>query len=332
MSRIVTISSVTANTPVDIYYCSGATCVFVSTVSTFPYTFVVPSPYSEASFTIEIRDTQGCIVDDPISLTPTPTPRVTSTNTPTPTFTPTQTTTPSQTTTPTQTPTKTPSQTPTNTPTPTKLSTVVLHLFAATCTSPVSSLGLYTYQVDADLLPVIGVTLYQTVAGGLLFNPYNGGNNFHILQFGTTLYQVQISPAGQIVSFISCVPITPTPSITQTQTPTTTITPTTTTTQTPTTSQTPTVTQTPTKTSTPEPTPTSTPNYSYYNATQFLNCVQNSSPGAFVLRVPPLLDSGTWWCGDDGYQYQFDTNASGPSFDVTAVANALPSSCYNLPC
>ena len=209
MSRIVTISSVTANTPVDIYYCSGATCVFVSTVSTFPYTFVVPSPYSEASFTIEIRDTQGCIDSEVIALTPTPTPNVTPTLTASPTLTPTQTTTPSQTTTQTQTPTKTPSQTPTNTPTPTKPSSVVLHLFAATCTSSVGITGLYTYQVDADSIPVIGVTVYQTVAGGTLFNPFNGGNNFHILEFGSTLYQVQISPAVQIVSFISCVPVTP---------------------------------------------------------------------------------------------------------------------------
>ena len=332
MSQTVTISSVTANTPVEIYYCSGATCVYVSTVATFPYTFIVPSPYSESSFTIKLIDTQGCIIDDAISITPTPTPRVTSTQTPTPTFTPTQTTTPSQTITQTQTPTNTPSQTPTNTPTPTKPSTVVLHLFAATCTSPVGSTGLYTYQVDADLIPVIGVTLYQTVAGGNLFNPFNGGNNFYILQFGGTLYQVQINAQGQIVSYSSCVPETPTPTVTQTQTPTITITPTTTTTQTPTVSQTPTITQTPTKTSTPEPTPSSTPNYTYYNATQFLNCIQNSSPGAFVLRVPPTLDSGMWWCGDDGFQYQFDTNTSGPVYDVTAVANALPSSCYNLPC
>jgi hypothetical protein len=332
MSQTVTISSVTANTPVEIYYCSGATCVYVSTVATFPYTFIVPSPYSESSFTIKLIDTQGCIIDDAISITPTPTPRVSPSQTPTPTFTPTQTTTPTQTITQTQTPTQTPSQTPTNTPTPTKPSTVVLHLFAATCTSPVSSTGLYTYQVDADLLPVIGVTVYQTVAGGTLFNPFNGGNNFHILQFGGTLYQVQISPSGQIVSFISCVPVTPTPSITQTQTPTTTITPTTTTTPTPTVSQTPTNTQTPTKTSTPEPTPTSTPNYSFYFATQYLNCAQNSAVGAYTIRVSPELDSGQWFCGDDGYQYQFASNTVGPSYDVTAVANALPSSCYNLPC
>ncbi len=230
MSQTVTISSVTANTPVEIYYCSGATCVYVSTVATFPYTFIVPSPYSESSFTIKLIDTQGCIIDDAISITPTPTPRVTSTQTPTPTFTPTQTTTPSQTITQTQTPTNTPSQTPTNTPTPTKPSVVVLHLFADTCNSALNTNGLYTYASEANLIPVIGVIMYQTVAGGSLFNPFNGGNNFYILQFGGTLYQVQINSQGQIVSYISCVPETPTPTQTQTQTPTNTITPTTTTT------------------------------------------------------------------------------------------------------
>ena len=248
MSQTVTISSVTANTPVEIYYCSGATCVYVSTVATFPYTFIVPSPYSESSFTIKLIDTQGCVIDDAISITPTPTPRVSPSQTPTPTFTPTQTTTPTQTITQTQTPTQTPSQTPTNTPTPTKPSTVVLHLFADTCTSSVSSTGLYTYQVDADLIPVIGVTVYQTVAGGLLFNPFNGGNNFHILQFGGTLYQVQINAQGQIVSYLSCVPVTPTQTQTQTQTPTNTLTPTTTITPTPSVSQTPTYTPTPSNT------------------------------------------------------------------------------------
>ena len=125
---------------------------------------------------------------------------------------------------------------------------------------------------------------------------------------------------------------------TNTQTPTNTITPTNTPTQTPTNTntQTPTNTETPTQTPTPsltaEPTPTPTPNYSYYNATQYLNCVQNSSLGAFVLRVPQDLDSGTWWCGDDGYQYTFDSNASGPSYDVTATSNATPSACANLSC
>jgi hypothetical protein len=237
--------------------------VFVSTVATFPYQFVVPAPYSESSFVIKIIDTQGCIDGDVIALTPTPTPNVTPTITASPTFTPTQTTTPSQTTTQTQTPTQTITQTPTNTPTPTKVADVVLHLLAASCSSPLGSTGYYTYISEANLIPVVGVTVYQTLLNGILYNPFNGGNNFHILQFGTTLYQVQISPAGQIVSYTSCVPVTPSTTQTPTQTPTNTITPTTTITPTPTNSQTPTNTQTPTFTPTqsptPEPTPSNTP-------------------------------------------------------------------------
>jgi len=233
----------------------SASCVFVSTVSTFPYQFVVPSPYSESSFVIKIIDTQGCEVDDGIAITPTPTPNVTPTITASPTFTPTQTTTPSQTTTQTQTPTQTITQTPTNTPTPTRAADAVLHLLAASCSSPLGSTGYYTYISEANLIPVVGVTVYQTLLNGVLYSPFNGGNNLHVLQFGSTLYQVQINPQGQIVSFTSCVPITPSTTQTPTQTPTNTFTPTTTITPTPTLSQTPTNTQTPTKTPTPEPTP-----------------------------------------------------------------------------
>ena len=54
MSQEVTISSVTANTPVDIYYCDSmsASCIYVATVATFPYTFEVPDSYSDENFII----------------------------------------------------------------------------------------------------------------------------------------------------------------------------------------------------------------------------------------------------------------------------------------
>jgi len=40
----ITISSVTANTPVDIYVCEldGSNCAYISTVSTFPFVFSAP--------------------------------------------------------------------------------------------------------------------------------------------------------------------------------------------------------------------------------------------------------------------------------------------------
>ena len=56
MSQQVTITSVTANTPVDIYYCDSfsASCVYVATVSTFPFVFYVPDPYDTTDFVVKI--------------------------------------------------------------------------------------------------------------------------------------------------------------------------------------------------------------------------------------------------------------------------------------
>jgi hypothetical protein len=93
MSQLVTIQSVTANTPVNIYYCNsgGGDCQFVATVATFPFSFDVPPPYSESTIIIKIEDTQGCIDDHSLEISPTPTPNVTAspTMTPTPSLSPT---------------------------------------------------------------------------------------------------------------------------------------------------------------------------------------------------------------------------------------------------
>ena len=107
MSLEFTITSVTANTPVDIYYCDNACVsqVYVATVSTFPFTFNIPDPYDNADFIVIIDDTQGCVYSQEVYVTPTPTPSFTPTNTVTPTMT--------------ATPPNTPSFTPTNTPTTT---------------------------------------------------------------------------------------------------------------------------------------------------------------------------------------------------------------------
>lgn len=116
----VTIPSVTANTPVDIYYCNFLldSCVYVATVSTFPYTFVVPQSYVGQGLYIKIIDTNGCIVSD---VTPTPTPSITPSITPSKSMTPTPGLSPSATPTVTPTKTETPTPTPTisNTPPPT---------------------------------------------------------------------------------------------------------------------------------------------------------------------------------------------------------------------
>ncbi len=410
MSELITITNITANTPVDIYYCdsTSGSCVFVSTVATFPYQFSVPPPYDESNILIKIIDTQGCVYGEFVPITPTPTPSITASNTPTPTNTVTPTTTTTSTSTQTPTTTTTPTNSPTNTPTPSTTPAIVGHNYglngftssdsAANCLSgpcfdTPSLAQIYTYISQAYDVPVIGAIVYQYSFGGVLYGPYNGNNLWILTTWITGTYAIQISSDGVILDFIVCeiyptqtptitptststpnststptptntetptqtptntetptqTPTnteTPTPSVTenltptatetQTQTPTNTQTPTQTPTNTQTPTQTPTNTQTPTQTPTitPEPTPTSTPNYSYYNATQYLNCVQNSAPGAFVLRVPQDIDSGTWWCGDDGFQYQFDSNISPdpPSYDVTATSNATPSACLNLSC
>jgi len=58
-----TITSVTANTPVDIYTClSGGTgCEYITTVSTFPFSFDVPSGVTTGSvYVIKLIDQAGC--------------------------------------------------------------------------------------------------------------------------------------------------------------------------------------------------------------------------------------------------------------------------------
>jgi len=130
MSQQVTITSVTANTPVDIFYCnsSSGSCVSVATVSVFPYTFTVPPPYDETNIVIKIEDNNGCVDGEVIFITPTPTPSITASPTLTPTQTPT--TTQTQTNTPTVSPTQTstPTTTPTFTPTPSVTPVFSLHL------------------------------------------------------------------------------------------------------------------------------------------------------------------------------------------------------------
>jgi hypothetical protein len=214
MSQEVTISSVTANTPVDIYYCDSmsASCIYVATVATFPYTFEVPNSYSDENFIIKIVDTQGCEIGDTVLITPTMTP--TNTNTPTPTNTNTPTRTPTITPTKSVTPTKTttPTITPTITSTPTATPVIASHAIgntlsvtsANTCNDTVTIVNYYTYLSQANLVPVNGAVVYQTNVGGTLYNPYNGNNRYLKMGFGSSYYVVQINSSGTIISFEIC--------------------------------------------------------------------------------------------------------------------------------
>ena len=214
MSQQVTISSVTANTPVDIYYCDSmsASCVYVATVSTFPYTFDVLDPYDDTNFVIKIVDTQSCEIGQVILVTPTQTPTNTATPTPTITVTPTNTSTNTPTPSITATNTLTPSLTPTNTSTPTATPVIASHAIgnnlsvssANTCSDTVTIVNYYTYISQANLTPVNGAIVYQTNVGGTLYNPFNGGNRYILMGFGSDYYIVQINASGSIVNFEIC--------------------------------------------------------------------------------------------------------------------------------
>lgn len=160
MPQTIEITSWTANTPVNLYYCDydGTGCVLVGTYDSVPFDFVVPSPISEGNYIIKIIDNALCEVTKTIvnvTLTPTvtptitPTPNVTPTNTGTPGVTPTQTETQTQTPTVTiglsPTPTTTTTQTPTQTNTPSETGVVLFDLYLAneydcgTCTVSASN-------------------------------------------------------------------------------------------------------------------------------------------------------------------------------------------------
>lgn len=214
MPQEITISSVTANTPVEIYYCdaTSGSCVYVATVAVFPFVFDVPSPVSDTDFLIKIVDTQGCVDGDFIYITPTPTPSITPTNTVTPTVTNTSTVTPTSTTTNTPTPTTTLTTTPTNTPTPSVTPVVASHIIGQNlhslsgnaCADITTVVSYYTYIAQANTVPVIGVKVYTTLVSGVLYNPFNGNNKFLQMNFGGNTYAVQINNLGEIVSFGAC--------------------------------------------------------------------------------------------------------------------------------
>jgi hypothetical protein len=214
MSQEVTISSVTANTPVDIYYCDSmsASCVYVATVATFPYTFDVLDPYDNGDFVIKIVDTQGCEIGHIIEVTPTPTPTNTVTPTPTQTVTPTITSTITPTPSVTPTNTITPTITPTITSTPTATPVVAYHAIGNnlsitsgnTCNDTMTIVNYYTYISQANLTPVIGATVYQTLVNGVLYNPFNGGNNYIKMGFGVNFYVVQVNSGGSIINYVLC--------------------------------------------------------------------------------------------------------------------------------
>jgi len=216
MSQIITISAVTANTPVSIYYCDSmsANCQTVTlSADTFPYTFTVPNSASTTDFIIKIVDINNCEIGEPVYITPTPT----SSQTPTPTQTPTQTVTSTSTTTPTPTVTPTntttPTITPTTTPTPTPTPVISIHYIGKrfydnsgdTCSDLTTITPYYTYISECNTIPILGSTIYELTINGVLYNPINGGNNYIKMSFGNDYYSIKIDENGIIIDFNYCV-------------------------------------------------------------------------------------------------------------------------------
>ena len=241
--------------------------------------------------------------------TQTPTPSITSSQTPS--VTPTNTSTPTQTSTQTQTPTQTPSptQTPFNVNWTLSLSSSTI---TGLCSLPISTT--YYSQLASGSSPNLGEKMYYDAQ---LTQPVSAG--WYAWRFDSTRVDAfQTNSSGTFIQRIinyepSYCGVSPTPSNTMTQTPTPSVT----------------HTATPTNTITPTITPTKTGDTFYY-ATEYLNCVQNSSPGAFILAVPPNLVGYSWYCDGDNYQYQITGAATGPTSDRYAVSGAF--SCGTLGC
>jgi hypothetical protein len=307
----VTINGITGESPFNIYVCqsNGTGCFYVTTTSTFPYSFEIPPPYdTSTSYLVKAIDNTGCSITGS-TFVPSPSPTVTPTNTqtttPTLTFelTPTQspTTTPTQTETPTQTLTETPTPTVTETPTETPTPTVTETLTQ----TPTQS------QTPAET-PTPTVTETPTQTATQTQTPTETAT--------PTVTETPTQTATQTPT--PTVTETPTQTATQTQTPTETATPTVTETptQTPTETPTPTVTETPTQTPTETPTPTVT-------ETPTQTPTQTATQTPTPTQTPPLslLSTDVIFIDDvtnDVYKYSPTTNLIRLMFNATVTGGS----------
>ena len=205
----VTITSVTANTPVEIYVCDSmsANCVYIATVMTFPYTFTVNDPYALGVYTIKIVDVAGCEEIITMGATPTPTPSFTPQVTRTPTMTPTVTGTRTPTPTFTPTRTRTPNATPTNTPTTSQVKFTYLgRTTPDQITGPDACsnyLSARSYQSNKTLNNlIVGDFMYDSYPS----SPTNGGNQWIALKangLGPS-YAFQVAIDGEILDTYTC--------------------------------------------------------------------------------------------------------------------------------
>jgi len=72
MAVQVTINDISGQTPYDIYVCQvdGSGCFYISTISTTPYSFIIPSPYDTGlAYMLKVIDSQNCIISGVTSIT-----------------------------------------------------------------------------------------------------------------------------------------------------------------------------------------------------------------------------------------------------------------------
>jgi hypothetical protein len=65
MAVQVTISSVTGQSPYDVYVCqtNGSACFYITTISSTPYVFDIPVPYNILSaYMLKLIDGNNCII------------------------------------------------------------------------------------------------------------------------------------------------------------------------------------------------------------------------------------------------------------------------------
>jgi hypothetical protein len=104
----------------------------------------------------------------------------------------------------------TPSVTPTITPTITTTPVIYPHaigqntfiLSGNTCSDELTVEDYYTYLSDGDINE--GIVVYTATYGGTLYIPYNGGDKFIKMVWGSNTYEVQIDSFGSIISYSLC--------------------------------------------------------------------------------------------------------------------------------
>ena len=65
MAVQVTISSITGQSPYDVYVCqtNGSACFYITTISSIPYVFDIPAPYNNLSaYMLKLIDGNNCII------------------------------------------------------------------------------------------------------------------------------------------------------------------------------------------------------------------------------------------------------------------------------